>query len=207
MTDSIYDQLNASGTIAKQRMVETFSGDALDTDRWNLTQVYLGGGTAPMSDEVDGGCVLTTAGGSDDGVEIDFNNIRQYEPTGSVIIGSVKKGETNSYIDFGFAGTITGSNTNSAELRMMNSGNFRLLTGSSSGNSTTHSDLAIDLNWHTHKVECSTPDAKLTIDGVLKITKTTDLPNQKAQPAMSTWSLTDASAKHGYINYCEAYNT
>ena len=34
MTDSIYDQLNAYGTVAKQRVVENFSGSALDTDRW-----------------------------------------------------------------------------------------------------------------------------------------------------------------------------
>tara|TARA_R110000824_G_scaffold119273_1_gene273295 strand:- start:12 stop:638 length:627 start_codon:yes stop_codon:yes gene_type:complete len=204
--DSVYEMTNPLTEIRRQHFWEYFSGSTLNS-RWNVTQVYLGGGTAPMSDSVDGGCVLTTAGGSDDGVEINFQNHRAYNPTGSVIIGSIKKGEINSYIDFGFSGTIDGSNYNSAEVRMMNSGNFRLITGSSGGSSTTHSDLAIDLNWHTHKIECSITDTKLTIGGVLKIIKTTDRPNKKAQPAMSTWSLTDASAKHGYINYCEAYNT
>ena len=39
MTDSIYDQLNAYGTVAKQRVVETFSGGVLDTDRWATNQM------------------------------------------------------------------------------------------------------------------------------------------------------------------------
>ena len=63
MTKSIYDQLNASGTIAKQRVVETFSGDALDTDRWQLTQI-VSTCTATMADSNDGGLLLSTDSGS-----------------------------------------------------------------------------------------------------------------------------------------------
>ena len=59
MTKSIYDQLNASGTVAKQRMVETFTGDALDTDRWNTTNV-TGTGTFAMNDSVDGGFSISS---------------------------------------------------------------------------------------------------------------------------------------------------
>ena len=58
MTKSIYDQLNASGTVAKQRVVETFSGDALDTDRWNENESN-GTNTFGMADSVDGGYTMT----------------------------------------------------------------------------------------------------------------------------------------------------
>ena len=59
MTLSIYNQLNPLNEIAKQRMVETFSGDALDTDRWNTVNVS-GTNTFAMSDSVYGGFKITT---------------------------------------------------------------------------------------------------------------------------------------------------
>ena len=80
MTKSIYDQLNASGTVAKQRFVETFSGSLLDTDRWDI----YNSGTVPqgMADSIDGGYYITTTN-SWDQVRLNFNDKRQFSGAGS----------------------------------------------------------------------------------------------------------------------------
>ena len=86
MTDSIYDQLNAYGTVAKQRVVETFSGDALDTDRWengfgaNCTPTMGYNGTEGVS--------FVTNGTSNAIYMAGFDNKRQYNPQGFRIQGS-----------------------------------------------------------------------------------------------------------------------
>ena len=91
MTDSIYDQLNAYGTVAKQRVVETFSGDALDTDRWDQSNTN---GTQAMADSIDGGLLMSTTSSGSSISYIDFADKKQFSNTGSVMIAVMKHGST-----------------------------------------------------------------------------------------------------------------
>ena len=64
---SLYEQLFPLTTVMKQRVVENFSGDAPDVDRWGFgNQDGTTGNLASMADSVDGGLKLTcgtSAGG------------------------------------------------------------------------------------------------------------------------------------------------
>jgi len=115
MTDSIYDQLNASGTVAKQRFVETFSGGLLDTDRWRENDI-AGSCTRGISDIADGGYKLIAPATGYARGTIDFDQtatdvgkVRQFNSDGSVSIfvtSHTKGGSTGARV---VCGLITGT--------------------------------------------------------------------------------------------------
>ena len=209
MTDSIYDQLNAYGTVAKQRVVETFSGDALDTDRWSTTNSG-GAGTYAMADEVDGGLLITTPTTINTQQNMDFGDKRNFSPTGSVFIAVVKSSYTNVYNDFGF--TNTQPNSQSAIFRwssLYGDGKIHLLTcgsGTTEDIATSVSGNATD--WSAIKIECKTASVEGSINGVLERTHSTQIPTSdtKLQPYVGIYN-TVASAKTCQIRYMECYNT
>ncbi len=214
MTKSIYDQLNASGTIAKQRVVETFTGDALDTDRWNLDVNDGSGNVVAMTDEVDGGVRITTSGTAFDRVVVGFNNKRQYAHTGAELIGVRKvTSSTGNHVNhIGFVDTlgngfVSGRHFVSAEFH---SGvtNYSLQSGDGSAISriSTTPAVARDTNWHTFKVRTSNPTTGLSIDGALEATKTSNPPATNMQPAFEELA-NDGVAYQGQVRYVEAYNT
>lgn len=212
MTDSIYDQLNAYGTIAKQRFVETFSGSALDTDRWSFNQVRDSPNNSyAMSDSVDGGLVLTTGTSSYAGGSITFGDKRQYSPTGSVIIQVTKVTDpTTSGIEAGFSDHQDGSNIASAAdgASMENSHEnsyIRLGTAQTGSYTWAVSTIPRTSDWITSKVELKPSSCELSINGVYATTVTATLPTGKSQPIFIPFTY--SGAKTASIRYCEAYNT
>ena len=206
MTDSIYDQLNAYGTVAKQRFVETFSGSILDTDRWTYRDL-AGTGSSGMSDSVNGGFFVktaTTTGTS----QIDFNDIRQFSHTGSVFIGVLQKvTATNALLDSGLITGITHTDTNTASVNIDTRQTYiRLNTGDASANTRTDTDVAIHSNMTSVKIECKAGDIELSLDGILKATKTTNRPTLKMQPYFRPTTLSTPLTE-GDISYMECYNT
>ena len=212
MTKSIYDQLNASGTIAKQRVVETFSGDALDTDRWTDS------GTGIMADEVDGGFNMPTGTSSGNNITVSFNDVsKPFNNQGAVFI-SVSKFDSLASVKYnlGFIETINQNNSFSYTLVDSDNGNTNLNlmtddgTTSSfcSGTSTgcTGSTTASTTNWFVNKIELTPSNNTLSIDGSLIVTKTTNLPDAGQQPWFHTYTRT-TSAKTQSVRYLEAYNT
>ena len=217
MTDSIYDQLNAYGTVAKQRMVETFSGDALDTDRWTYN-LFSGTGAGVMLDEFDGGFKMssTATGGESEGM-IAFDDIRQYSHTGSTWIAVVKSTNT---IALNHSSSLAG--LKSLDDNQFNGGNlagFKKETnnndyisyhstnvGGQHGGATT--GVAKDQNYHTWKGELSSSDYKLTEAGILRTSETTYLPVSKLQPFVYHYGYQpSAGSGNTHCNYFEAYNT
>ena len=206
MTDSIYDQLNASGTLAKQRFVETFSGDALDTDRWDI----YNSGTVPqgMADSIDGGYYITTTN-SWDQVRLNFNDKRQFSPVSSKFIAMMKY--TNSAAaSAGGAGLIY--DKTSAELTSNNgigwslsANNHYFVTGDGTNRQVTTTGVTIDNAYHTYTGELNRSSGIGTIDGTTTFTNSTYVPhcNSKLQP--SVWHKSGAETFN--INYYEAYNT
>ena len=222
MTKSIYDQLNANGTIAKQRFVENFSGDLLDTDRWGTHTAT--GATYAMADSVDGGFVMSTGTGQYDPAGIGFaptstsgnpyNTPRQYSHTGSVII-FVQKWTSHT------AGTNASTSGFHAERRGDNAGangcagmvslwntNYMLRTCAGNGSqSESDTTVPVDNNWHSYRIELTSSSAGESVDGALEVSHTTNLPADKMSPMFGMQNHTNNGASSFNLRYMEAYNT
>ena len=189
MSNSIYDHLTASGTSAtdfKQRMVETFSGDALDTDRWTSPT------TGTMSDSVDGGYEISSG-------NIDFNDINQFAHNGCVGICVMKRaGAGNSY--WGLMDTSSALQRAQAFEGTANT-YTQLRTKDGSTLEVTDTDVVVNTNWNNYKLELDGTDVKLNINGVLKATNSTNIPSVALQPVLG-----EASAITQF-RYLEVYNT
>lgn len=81
---SLYEKLNLTPKIMRQRVVENFSG-ALLNERWNTT-LESGTPTFAMSDTIDGGFETTMTTAAFNALKVNFNNRRQYDPNGCVSI-------------------------------------------------------------------------------------------------------------------------
>ena len=209
MTDSIYDQLNAYGTVAKQRFVETFSGDALDTDRW-ATRDHSGTGTFAMNDSVNGGFGIQVTASSGTS-QIDFDTIKQYSPTGAVLIASWRVDETtNTNHNIGFKGNTSNPATTSTEmaaiLNTYANSNFGLRSGDATTPSNIYSTIAKDTSFHNYKIELKSSTIDWSIDGVTQTSKTTNRPTARLMPFMMARSEA-SETKNIACNYVEAYNT
>lgn len=207
MTKSIYDQLNASGTIAKQRFVETFSGDALDTDRWHTGNST--GGTVTMADSVDGGIKIDT-GGTQVRTEINFNNKRNFDSQASGCIWVAKTGQTtNTELLFGLADNNATASGDVAfvEQHTSNSSNWRL---NESFSQWVDTSLTIDTNFHVFKLLLSSSNVTLSIDGILSgtgfATSSAGVNADKLQPELHLHDLS-ATTNTAQVRYCEAFNT
>ena len=206
MTKSIYDQLNAYGTVAKQRFVENFSGDALDTDRWSTVD-NLNSNTYNMSDSVDGGfSILTNASASSDGA-INFNSKRQYSHNGSVCISVVQAttltGGAEMYFGLNSAPYLASGSLKHVGGIRINAGAFFAQSNDGTTNSSVTTGVSKDASWHSFKTELDGTDLKAYVDGVLKVTKTTNMPGSAMQPGAEVY---DGSMELR-IKYMEAYNT
>ena len=205
ISSSLYERLSPLTQVMGQRVVDTFSG-ALLNERWT-TQNLVGTNTFAMADEIDGGFKITTGTAGSDNGQMAFNNKRQYDPTDCVLIGVVKKTSASATrTRFGYGNTAFNIGTDVAYLEASTQQtNFGLQTANGSI-SFTASSVALDENWHTHKIEGRSGDTQLTIDGVLEVTKTTDRPTLKCQPTLYVLDLATSSAKEGQIRYLEIYN-
>ena len=203
--------------VTRQRFVETFSGDALDTDRWTYN-LFNGTGAGAMSDEVDGGFKMSsTATGATSECMIAFDDKRQYSHTGSTWIAVVKSTNTIALNhSASLAGlkadddnTFNGGNlvgfkkeTNNNDFISYHSTNV----GGQHGSATT--GVGQDQNYHTWKGELSSSDYKLTEAGILRTSETTNLPVSKLQPFVYHYGYQpSAGSGNTHCAYMEAYNT
>jgi len=209
MTESsLYEHLFPLTTVMRQRMVENFDGDALDTDRWSL--VTNGTSSGAMDDVVDGGYKIqsgTTIGSF--GI-LTFNDKRHYSETASIGITVCKiVNNTNVRMRSGLAERHTSALVHNSVM-VLGFGsvtNFELETRTASSGASTDTGLAHDSNFHSHKMKAKSASAELTIDGILRATRTTLLPVAKMQPVHAISNSGGATNESGSIRYFEAYNT
>ena len=190
----------------KQRFVETFSGDGLDTDRWDI----YNSGTVPqgMADSKDGGYYITTTN-SWDQVRLNFNDKRQFSPVSSKFIAMMKY--TNSAAaSAGGAGLIY--DKTSAELTSNNgigwslsANNHYFATGDGTNRQVTTTGVTIDNAYHTYTGELNGSSGIGTIDGTTTFTNSTYIPQSSSKLQPSVWHKSGAETFN--INYYEAYNT
>jgi hypothetical protein len=189
----------------KQHFVEWFSGSALDSI-WTETLV-TGTPTFTMADAVDEGFAITTSAGVFDSGSINFNDKRPFSNTGSVIIVIPRCVEsTNRKYFCGLADGVSLGNNYAVVLNETGLTNYAIITNDGSGSSTIESSIVTDEVFRVCKIELDGTDAKLTIDGSLEVTKTTDLPTTKLQPIFRVENKV-ATVRNYRIKYLEAYNT
>ena len=206
---SVYDMTNESmTTVRKQHFWEYFSGATLNS-RWTTSNITHTG-TYAMVDEADEGFSISS---STSGARsaIGFNNMRQFSPTASVAIFDLRRmtdASHDSYAGFKFDATNSTFYDTAVVSQASYATNIGLYTGASTGtpSNQTDSNVARDTAWHNYKIENGSANIKLSIDGVVKITKTSERPIKKMQPFVLNSTNTSAS-KETRIKYFEAYNT
>jgi hypothetical protein len=215
MTKSIYDQITASGTSGtdfKQRVVETFSGDALDTNRWFSQNIGGGSCTVTMADSVDGGLLLATVDGSNSpSIYLGFDNVCQYNPAGFRFISTCKKNDDLMGIRAGIGSS--DASANPAHQAMMSEGSFvssRALTTNNGGSyvdTYASTPVALSQTEFMYDIVGTSSSVTLTLDGVTEITKTTALPTAKCQPLLYISGRNNTLVKTWNCKYMECYNT
>ena len=176
----------------------------MDTDRWATT--LTGATTITTQDVVDGGLGITTGASSGNGGMIDFNNKRQYAHDGSVLIGVIQRND-NLWYQFGLNANTGTFSTDWAGVQDFSSQTWVQVRSADSTATNIDTDIAVNENASSVKIELSSSNIVVHIDGVLKVTKTTNRPRVNMQPAYRVFSSTTSAAKTGYIRYLEAYNT
>ena len=196
--------------VANQRVVENFSGSALDTDRWILEQaIGASGNTGAMVDSVDGGYAITPAGVLDAGA-ITFNDKRQYSYNSSVCIAVCNKIDVGGRYRVGLSADKTLATTFNDTAHCFDgaSGNIYLQTANGTAGNDTASDVTANTtNVHGIKIETKSSSVELSIDGVFKVVNTTYLPLTKLQPVFLARGGGGSGNQKSAIRYMEAYNT
>tara|TARA_R110000787_G_scaffold285660_1_gene401952 strand:+ start:583 stop:1212 length:630 start_codon:yes stop_codon:yes gene_type:complete len=209
MTKSIYDQLNACGTVAKQRFVENFTGYSLNTDRWATVNSGSGTPSYDMSDSIDGGLSIKTSTTTSTQGNITFNDIRPFSPTGSVFIAVIKQTSiSNTRLTAGLVGSSVASGVNVSRLQgdtVLNT-NYRLQNQNTGSATNTSSTTAVDTSFHVHKIEEKSSSIDYSVDGSVAVTSTENLPIVQQQPYIGVFTR-DTTESEINITYCEAYNT
>ena len=205
---SLYEAFNPLTTVAKQRFVEWFSGQALDTN-WNLVNT-LGTITLSMADVVDGGLNMATTATNGHRGYISRNNKRHFDEDASVCITIFQRVGVNTVSASGLEKTHgdTGSSTsNCAGALDASSQTFkRLFTSDGTLTQQQDSTVAVDTNWTTYVIKMLASSVTLDIAGVLEVTNTLRLPTDTVEPFCQSWSLA-SSVANSRFRYMECYNT
>jgi len=197
-------------TVRKQHFWDYFSGATLNS-RWTVVN-----GTAVPKDEADGGVLLSTLVQNHANTRVSFNDKKQFSPTGSVVIGNFKATDalSTSYTYMGLTddtNVAADANDNASiaiHPSVYTNNKYVLRTGDGTTSTGLDTDIAIDTDWHNHKITLSSSNVINSIDGVTKVTKTSNRPTstQSLQPVMYAGTST-AQVHQAQIRYMECYNT
>ena len=215
---SIYEKLFPLTHVMKQRFVEYFTGNALDTDRWGVMD-----GTATMSSTVDGGVTITSGTAIYAGGTFGFAN------SGSTVPAISPFGNPCTMIYNLRSATATQPNTHGAgmvgQIRGDMAGNNSALwcerasftkwkqrninsSGYQSDVQSTEPYTQDNQDWHNFKLELDQTVTKGSIDGVLASSNSTYTPASGTQlcPMFGIQNQGNGLATSLEINYCEVYN-
>lgn len=206
ITSDIYERLSATTQLLNQRLVETFHGKNIQPDRWTIDN-DSGTGAATMTDAVDAGLKIASEAVNNADTTINFNNIRQYDSQDLVEIFVSKRETVSTNLWHGINNASTWGSTANMSVMVNDTDDtyFTVRTDDGSTGSESATDLAIDTDWHVFKLDTDASNNYWYIDGVLKVTKTTNLPTGKTQPAFRTFSRA-IGASSGSVRYLEIWN-
>ena len=200
---NVYEMLTPPAIVKKTWFVDYFDGD--DKKAWWTFTDIVGTGSSAMLDSVDGGFQITTGATDDNESSINFNQIRHYFNTAAIIeVTAAAIAATRFRAGFSEDTDMT----NSFALVDMDSDNVNYETSTDDGTTETGTStgIAVDTTTRKHKLILSSADVKHFIDGILKVTKTTNLPDAAQQPFFAV-KARSTGAKTGTIRYMEAFNT
>ena len=207
--NSVYEITNNLSTVAGQHMIEYFTGNSLDSKRWDTTLVN--GGTVAMSDAVNGGVIISTntASGTSSAY-IDFADVKQFGATSSMIWTAIHSHSANGESYTGLTAGSSGGSADDQITSYVNTGwkssNFDLYTYGGGAGTWTDGTIAGLTSNHTQKLELTGTAGNSYVDGVLNVTSTTTLPDANMQPFFGLNS-SDTTNKTINVTYCEAWNT
>jgi hypothetical protein len=207
LTKSLYERFYPLTSTGNQRFVANFQGDSFNTNIFNFRNVIGSSGTVTVTDEIDGGLAITTDSTTGSVMQIDMNDRRAFDPRASKFIFVTKRVGTSLQVLFGLTGDITSSLPNAISVANDTSLTYyscRVIASNTGG--FTNSDVAIDTDWHVHKGVCGTSDYNQYLDGILKITVTSNIPTVKCQPHVTNYARS-SGGQESRIRYCEVYNT
>ena len=201
---SMYESFQALTSVQVAHVVEWFSGNDRDTDRWNLT----GGGTAVMQDSVDGGILVQSTAAANNKTSLNFNDKHHYAHNGSILIAVARQSNTTFYTgSIGLSDETVDNGTDLALFEMNELNTFiKARSADASTASSTDTTVATDTTWHSMKIELASGNIFYDIDGVEEVDKTTNRPTIKLQPIVFAQ---EGGGKVGDIQcrFMEVYNT
>jgi len=183
-SESLYEQLHPLTFVAKQRVVENFSGDTLN-ERWTTT-VNTGTPTYAMADTVDGGFIVTAGSVLNANTSVGWgtgyatNGKRMFAHDGSVFIDVFKLNtakSTHKVTIHGFGeqqrGDLGVNNISAFFTGSTFSAFFQTKTTNGvSGTTQTATTIAYDQIFHTYKNELNGSNSVFDIDGIAAVTTT-----------------------------------
>jgi len=207
--ESFYELLHGAESIPHPvHFIDTFSGADIN-DLWTKDDIS-GTGSIGISDSIDDGGFITTGAGSNNRTAIYFNNLRQYSPTNSILIGIVKResgasSSTRCGLDNDNELAVTQGDGYTTYEDSTNNSHKALRTGDTTNESLIDSSIVIDNIITQFVLETNSNNNILSIGNVLEVTKTTNLPTVKLQPVFHQHTHS-ANARTGRIRYMECYN-
>ena len=210
----MYESFDDLTTVRKQHMVEWFTGNGLNTDRW--TSTTDGTTSTAMDNSEDGGLKMTATGDSQN--FLSFNNIRQYDNSCTMIfVASVALGGSGgSIIGFGESYNNFGATTSSATLQWDsgNSGSDIHILSSDGGTQQNSTGTGWSRTegssvYHVFKIDVASGSITVSRDGVLGSTvETTRVPpsGDKMQPRSHIEGYSGSGVNVTNLRYMECWN-
>lgn len=205
---SLYEILYGA-KVAKQRVVEEFTGDSLD-ERWTGFNT-AGSGSEAILDSINGGVAITAPATNSASRILAFNGIRQYDFNSSVVISIWKYDNVSGAIAHGLmnetAGTpLTGTEDYIGVFVTTNPSDGLGSSDGATGSTVSMNNISSDTNWHWTKIHLQDTFAILVADGSFDAVKTTNLPTVKLQPFLESRRFTSGATVSNF-RYYEVFNT
>jgi len=205
--NSVYEMLSPLTTYRLNHFWDWFDGNAL-RNWWNQDD-FAGTGTTGIADAVDGGGFVTGGSGNNESTFINYDGKDQIDNNSSVAIFIFHRFSTgtNDFSRCGFVNAV-GSDNQSAYVQDLNAASFILLrTGDASTSTDTDTTFGTDGVIRGYKMQLTSADCQLTVNGKLEITKTTNLPTVTFQPTWGGGNSPTGASGQTRLRYFEAYNT
>ena len=192
----------------KQHFIEWFSGKQLPSywTRYDDTTYASGTGTDGMVDEVDEGVFVKSGNTQYNASVLAFNNIRQYNPTGSRITGVVRRVTANSSTNFGLYNLLNDGSNQSVNIDNDTRNTYMRAVSGRTTPTATSITVPVNTVFKLLDIVLGASNIKFSVNGILEITQTVNRPTEKLQPRIYTLALTNANAETR-LRYLEAYNT
>ena len=159
-----------------------------------------------MVDEVDEGAFVKTGNTQYNISNLAFNGKRQYNPTGSRIIGVVRRVTSNTSSALGLYNLLNdGSNQAVTIDNDTRNAYMRAVSGRTTPTATSMT-VPVNTVFKLLDIVLGASNIKFSVNGILEITQTVTRPTEKLQPRFSALALTGANAETR-CRYLEAYNT